>query len=81
MNGRRRDSQPRRYEFRIGGQLGEMVLAAFADLEAEKVNGGNVEACTLLRGELADQAALFGVLAQIQALGLELLEVRRLPSA
>ena len=32
----------------------------------------------MLRG-VADQAALHGVLAQIEALGLELLEVRRLP--
>jgi hypothetical protein len=28
---------------------------------------------------LPDQAALYGVLAEIEALGLELLEVRRLP--
>ena len=35
---------------------------------------------TVLMGPLADRAALFGVLAQIEALGLELLEVRRLPS-
>lgn len=34
---------------------------------------------TLLRGTVTDQAALHGVLAQIEALGLELLEVRRLP--
>jgi hypothetical protein len=27
----------------------------------------------------ADQAALYGVLAEIEALGLELIEVRRLP--
>jgi hypothetical protein len=35
---------------------------------------------TLLRGA-ADQAALHSVLAQIEALGLELLEVRRVPPA
>jgi len=33
----------------------------------------------VLHGVLPDQAALHGVLAQIEALGLELLEVRRLP--
>jgi hypothetical protein len=33
----------------------------------------------VLTGMLADQAALYGVLAEIEALGLELLEVRRLP--
>jgi hypothetical protein len=32
---------------------------------------------TVMAGVLADQAALHGVLAQIEALGLELLEVRR----
>jgi len=35
---------------------------------------------TLLRGA-AEQAALHGVLAQIEALGLKLLEVRRVPPA
>jgi hypothetical protein len=32
---------------------------------------------TVLTGALEDPAALFGVLAQIEALGLELLEVRQ----
>jgi predicted outer membrane lipoprotein len=31
----------------------------------------------VLTGALPDQAALFGVLSQVEALGLELLEVRR----
>jgi hypothetical protein len=34
----------------------------------------------VLTGALPDRAALHGVLAEIEALGLELLEVRRLPS-
>jgi hypothetical protein len=34
----------------------------------------------MLRGPLRDQSALHGLLAQIEALGLELLEVRRLPA-
>jgi hypothetical protein len=34
---------------------------------------------TLLRGRLPDQAALFGILAMARRLGLELIEVRRLP--
>ena len=32
---------------------------------------------TVLTGRLPDQAALHGVLAQIEALGLELIEIRR----
>jgi hypothetical protein len=61
------------YEIRIGGLLGETLLAAFPALRAHAQG-----AVTVLTGPLADQAALHGVLAQIEALGLELLEVRRL---
>ena len=62
-----------RYEFRIRGRVGERLLAGFAgfDAEIEPVE-------TVLRGDVADQAALHGVLEQIQALGLELVELRRL---
>ena len=35
----------------------------------------------IVRRPLPDRAALYGVLAEIEALGLELLEVRRLPPA
>jgi hypothetical protein len=60
------------YEFRIRGQLGDTLLGAFPDLHAE-VQGGE----TVLAGSLPDQAAMYGVLAQIEQLGLELLEVHR----
>jgi hypothetical protein len=75
MTGHRRGPQPSpRYEIRVRSHLGETMLGAFPGLQAE-TNGKD----TLLRGALPDQAALHGVLAQIEALGLELLEVRRLP--
>jgi hypothetical protein len=75
VTGNRRDRQPSpRYEFRVRGRLGEMMLGAFPGLQ-EETEGED----TLLRGLLPDQAALHGVLAEIEALGLELLEVRRLP--
>ena len=38
-----------------------------------KVEGGD----TVLTGSLTDASALFGVLAQIEALGLELIELRQ----
>jgi hypothetical protein len=65
-------TKPARYEIRVGERLSETLLAAFPDLEAEADGAG-----TVLTGTLADQAALYGVLAQLEALGLELLEVRR----
>jgi len=60
------------YEFRVRGHVGQTVRRAFGDLRAE-TNGAD----TLLKGGVADQAALHGVLARIEALGLELIEVRR----
>jgi hypothetical protein len=65
-------SKPR-YEIRLRGHLGPTTLGAFIGLE-----GRHDEHDTVLAGELPDQAALFGVLDQLQALGLELLELRRL---
>ena len=61
-----------RYKIYVRGRLGEIFLGAFPGLRAQAQG-----AETVLAGELPDQAALFGVLAQIEALGLELLEVRR----
>ena len=60
------------YEIRIRGQLGEMLLGGFPGLQAQ-ADGAE----TVLTGALSDQAALYGLLAQIEALGLELLELRR----
>jgi hypothetical protein len=36
---------------------------------------------TVLHGEIRDQAELHGLLDRVQSLGLELVEVRRLPAA
>jgi hypothetical protein len=77
MTRRQRDPKPpasceTSYEIRVRGHLGATMLRAFPALRAE-TQGQD----TLLRGAVADQAALHGVLAQIEALGLELLEVRR----
>ena len=65
---------PVSYQIRIRGRLGRTMRAAFPTLHAQAD-----AADTVLTGTLADQAALYGVLHQIEALGLELLELRRLP--
>lgn len=59
------------YEIRVRGRLGATVLGAFPTLRAQW-RGPD----TVLQGALPDQAALHGVLAQIERLALELLEVR-----
>jgi hypothetical protein len=64
------------YEIWVGGRLGETIRSAFPGLRA-RARGGD----TVLSGVFADQAALYGMLAQLEALGLELVEVRRLPPA
>jgi hypothetical protein len=61
-----------RYQVRVRGRLGRTMRGAFPALDAQ-ADGED----TVMAGVLADQAALHGVLAQIEALGLELLEVRR----
>ena len=60
------------YTIRIRGRLGATALSAFPTMVAE-LNGNE----TVLTGVLEDQSAMFGVLAQIEALGLELLELRQ----
>ena len=59
-------------QIRVRGHLSETLLLGFPGLVAASDDGE-----TVLAGELPDQAALFGVLAQVEALGLELLEVSR----
>jgi hypothetical protein len=63
------DPAPTLFVFEINGHLGATVLAAFPDLTSEH-RGRH----TVLFGDL-DRAALYGVLAQMDALGLDLLEV------
>jgi hypothetical protein len=59
-------------EFRIRGHLGQTTRRAFPGFDVEP-NGADM----VLTGFILDQAALNGVLSQIEALGLELVEVRR----
>ena len=74
MTGEQRNREPpREYELRVRGHLGETMRLAFPELRAEWWSDD-----TVLRGPLPDPAALYGVIAHIEALGLELLEVRRM---
>jgi hypothetical protein len=60
------------YMIRIRGRLGATALSAFPTMGSE-LRGGE----TVLTGSLEDRAAVYGVLAQIEALGLEVLELRQ----
>jgi hypothetical protein len=66
------DLGPALYTIRINGHLGAMVLSAFPAM-APRQHGAD----TVLTG-LLDRSALYGVLAEVDALGLDLLEVRQL---
>jgi hypothetical protein len=61
-----------RYMIRINGHLGAMLLSAFPAMAWERQGPE-----TVLTGVL-DQPGLYGVLAEIEAFSLELLEVRQL---
>lgn len=62
------------YEIRIKGRISDAFQHAFEELNVQ-VNPAE----TVVWSPDLDQGALYGVLERIQALGLELVEVRRLP--
>ena len=64
------------YTIRIKGRLGATALSAFPTMKIE-LTGSE----TVLTGCLEDRSAVYGVLAQIEALGLELLELRQTPAS
>ncbi len=62
---------PALYAIRINGHLGATLLSAFPSLVTQQEGPVTVLTAVL------DQSALYGVLAEIEALGLDLLEVRQ----
>jgi hypothetical protein len=64
------------YRIRIKGRLGDTALSAFPSMTSELMGSE-----TVLTGRLEDQSALFGILAQIEGLGLELLELRQVQAS
>jgi hypothetical protein len=63
--------EPPRYELRVRGPIGPTMMQAFPTLAASR-SGQD----TLLTGSLPDQSALYGVIHELEALGLQLLEIR-----
>ena len=66
------DWSPALYAIRVDGQLGAMTLSAFPGMTPQR-RGKH----TVFTGWL-DQSALYGVLAELEALSLVLVEVRRI---
>jgi hypothetical protein len=66
------DAAPALYQIRINGHLGATVLSAFPTMVSQRE-----EAQTVLTG-LLDRSALYGVLAEIETLGLDLVEIRQI---
>ena len=64
---------PAQYLIRVDGHLGADLLSAFPELAAREV------VQTVLTGVL-DLSALYGVLAQLEMLGLDLVEVQQVPA-
>jgi hypothetical protein len=60
------------YEITVRGRLSDSPVAAFDGLIANCT-----QSHTVLRGGIADQSGLFRVLDDLEAMGLELLVVRR----
>lgn len=63
------------YEIRVIGVIPEAVLD---ELEGVKARLEPVH--TVLRGPVRDQAELHGIINRLQRLGLDLIEVRRIPT-
>ena len=64
---------PTAYEIRVSGTLPDDAVAEFGDVEVV-----TTDVTTVLSGEVVDQAALLGLLARLRALGLNVVEVRRM---
>jgi hypothetical protein len=62
------------YRIVVRSELGDRFASAFEGMRMEMRDGQ-----TILTGEVKDQPHLFGVLARLNGLGLELLSVQAMP--
>jgi hypothetical protein len=69
------ERQAPRYEIRVGGRLPARWAAWFDGLTVTAETDGT----TAIRGPVADQAALHGLLARVRDVGLPLVSLTRLP--
>ncbi|GLZ47854.1 hypothetical protein Acsp06_40390 [Actinomycetospora sp. NBRC 106375] len=65
---------PARYEVRVAGLLSDDVAADFTEFTVQ-----DAPAETVMYGEIVDDAHLHGVLARLQALGLQVTSLRTVP--
>jgi hypothetical protein len=66
------DATDRAYEVRVAGSVPTAALLELGDVEVAEQ-----ELRTVLSGRFTDQAALYGFLHRLRALGLDVVEVRR----
>jgi len=71
---------PSEYEICIEGRLGPQTAAWFEDMTLA-VNEETSPPQTIIRGHIADQAALYGLISRARDLGLTLLSVQRIDEA
>lgn len=64
------------YEVRISGLVPQRVLQKLDDVEV-----AGEELRTVVSGHFADQAALYGFLHRLRDLGLDVVEVRQVPTS
>ena len=64
------------YSFRVRGRISPDIVAALDPLQPTAVASE-----TELRGVLVDQAALHGIIARLEQLGVELVGLNRLPDS
>ena len=60
-----------RYQIRVRGLMSDTLIGAFPGLQAHAEPGA-----TVLDGYLPDHAALYGLIAELEELGLQLIEIR-----
>jgi hypothetical protein len=74
VHNRQRARGSKAYRIVVRAELGERFAAAFEGMEVVAAEGR-----TVITGEVIDQSDLHGVLDRINALGLELVSVQRVP--